>query len=106
MQDIELCVCQGRRESASKGGDRHEAGRWICSRVRLQSLAVGILGVLASTSVLASQEPKQNSSLDSGFVLRQTVRRVRVDVVVTDAKGNPVTGLKASDFRVAEDGKP
>lgn len=67
-----------------------------------------LLGVLTSTGILASQEPhpKQNTSKDSGFVLRQTVRRVRVDVVVTDAQGHSVMGLQASDFRVAEDGKP
>src|ERR1035438_2451924 len=32
------------------------------------------------------------------------VRRVVVDVVVTDAKGNPVEGLKQGDFKVREDG--
>ena len=32
------------------------------------------------------------------------VRRVVVDVVVTDAKGNPVEGLKQGDFKVMEDG--
>jgi VWFA-related protein len=32
------------------------------------------------------------------------VRRVVVDVVVTDAKGNPVEGLKQDDFKVMEDG--
>jgi VWFA-related protein len=31
---------------------------------------------------------------------------VRVDVIVTDHKGNPVTDLKAGDFEVWEDGKP
>jgi len=34
------------------------------------------------------------------------VRVVLLDVVVTDSKGNPVTGLKQDDFRVFEDGKP
>jgi VWFA-related protein len=67
-----------------------------------------LLAALAAAGVLAAQapQPKQNTAQDSGIVLRQTVRRVRVDVVVTDAKGHPVAGLQASDFRVAEDGKP
>jgi VWFA-related protein len=38
--------------------------------------------------------------------IRQVVRRVVVDVVVTDAGNNPVAGLGASDFSVSEDGKP
>src|SRR3954451_2428076 len=35
-----------------------------------------------------------------------TVERIIVDTRVTDDRGNPVTGLKASDFRVHIDGKP
>jgi hypothetical protein len=38
--------------------------------------------------------------------LTVSVRRVVVDVVVTDAHGKPVRGLPASQFRVFEDGKP
>jgi len=34
------------------------------------------------------------------------VRLHNVDVVVTDAAGNPVTGLKAEDFELLEDGTP
>jgi len=34
------------------------------------------------------------------------VRVVLLDVVVTDSKGNPVTGLTQDDFRVLEDRKP
>lgn len=37
---------------------------------------------------------------------RTTVRRVIVDVVVRDSNNKPVHGLKASDFIVAEDGRP
>lgn len=66
-----------------------------------------LVSILAGFGVLAAQQPsKQSSAPNTGFVLRQTVRRVRVDVVVTDGQGRPVKGLAASDFRVAEDGKP
>ena len=46
---------------------------------------------------------------DSGkpaTTLKTQVRRVLVDVVVTDTKGDAVTGLKQKDFEVVEDGKP
>ena len=45
-------------------------------------------------------EPQPVPSFESN------VRVVLLDVVVTDSKGNPVTGLKQDDFRVFEDGKP
>ncbi|HEV7488736.1 MAG TPA: VWA domain-containing protein [Thermoanaerobaculia bacterium] len=35
-----------------------------------------------------------------------TVERIIVDARVTEDRGNPITGLKASDFRVRIDGKP
>ena len=31
---------------------------------------------------------------------------MRVDVIVTDRQGNPVTDLKLEDFEIQEDGKP
>jgi VWFA-related protein len=72
-----------------------------------KSVAV-VLGALTAASALTSQEPKskQDPAPDPGMVLRQNVRRVRVDVAVTDAQGNPVQGLQVSDFRLSEDGKP
>ncbi len=76
----------------------------------LRLIISALFGVLVPVSVLAAQQarpqPKENAAQDSGVVLRQTVRRVRVDVVVTDATGQPVTGLRAADFHIAEDGKP
>jgi VWFA-related protein len=38
--------------------------------------------------------------------LSVTTQEVLLDVVVTDSGGHPVTGLKASDFKVVEEGTP
>ena len=51
----------------------------------------------------------QTASSDSGKVVptvKSNVRLVLVDVVVTNSKGNAVTGLHTEDFEVLEDGKP
>jgi VWFA-related protein len=70
--------------------------------------------VLAGAALLsAGAQEKANTSKDkknaglpeSGLVLHLDVRRVPVDVVVLDKKGNPVRGLKKDDFLVKEDGK-
>jgi VWFA-related protein len=83
------------------------AVQWQCSRLCFCLIASSLLGALALVGVLdAQQASKKNPAQDSVIVLQQTVRRVRVDVVVTDAQGRPVAGLQASDFRVAEDRKP
>jgi VWFA-related protein len=39
------------------------------------------------------------------LVFKSTVRRVIVDVVVSDSLGRPVSGLTAGDFGISEDGK-
>ena len=39
------------------------------------------------------------------YTIRANTRLVVVDVVVTDKKGQPITGLKAEDFTVEENGK-
>jgi VWFA-related protein len=52
-----------------------------------------------------AKEGVVTSSKDQGFLIRQVVRRVPVEVVVTDKQGNPVRGLKKGDFTVREDKK-
>lgn len=42
---------------------------------------------------------------DDGEVIKVNSRLVVVPVSVTDANGQPVAGLKAQDFRVAEENK-
>ena len=81
--------------------------QWQCSSLCHYLIIGALLSGLASAEVMAAQQqPKVNTAQESGIVLRQTVRRVRVDVVVTDAQGQPISGLQASDFSVVEDRKP
>jgi VWFA-related protein len=50
--------------------------------------------------------PPAQQPVGGNLVLKSTVNRVVLDVVVTDSNGQPVRGLTAKDFSVAEDGRP
>ena len=71
------------------------------------SLAVALgLACAAGFGVNAGgQESQPLPSAGPPTVLQTTVRRVLVDVVVTDAEGKPVPGLTKDDFAVLEDGQ-
>jgi VWFA-related protein len=63
----------------------------------------------AAAQAVAStpQQGKKDAGKDQPAAqLRLEVRRVPVDVVVTDKQGNPVRGLRKDDFVVKEDKKP
>jgi VWFA-related protein len=47
-----------------------------------------------------------NAASQSKTVIRSSTRLVILDVVATDDKGQPITGLTAEDFTTLEDGKP
>ncbi|HVC48333.1 MAG TPA: VWA domain-containing protein [Terracidiphilus sp.] len=64
-----------------------------------------LLGLAAAPGTQAQQSKTTNAETPM-TTFRVEVRRVPVDVVVTDKHGNPVTGLKERDFHVREDGKP
>jgi VWFA-related protein len=51
-------------------------------------------------------QPAQNPDQPQPPRLRVGINFVRVDVIVTDRKGEPVLDLKQEEFRVKEDGKP
>ncbi len=56
----------------------------------------------------ASQSPRERQSepiYPSASVMKAVTRMVVVDVVATDKKGEPISGLKQSDFSIVEDGK-
>jgi VWFA-related protein len=71
--------------------------------------AAGAQSNTASSQLPASparpQADRQQNE-GGGLVIRQSVRRVILDVVVSDANGGPVPGLSTEDFSIAEDGKP
>jgi len=81
-------------------------------RLQLASLLLAL--PLALTTLSASAEPattrppqgNRSSSQPEGMVLHMEVRRVPVDIVVTDKQGNPVKGLTKDDFIVIEDKRP
>jgi VWFA-related protein len=56
----------------------------------------------ASSMMLRAQEPAASAPT---ITIRTNTRLVVVDAVVTDKKGQPVTGLKAEDFVLEENGK-
>jgi len=75
----------------------------------LAALAAGA-GVHAQATAPPTAPPQQPAqppaSPDQQPIFRGGIATVRVDVIVTDSKGNPVTDLKLEDFQIEEDGKP
>jgi VWFA-related protein len=54
----------------------------------------------------APQSAKPPDTTDSAATFKAKARLVLVDVVVSNDKGDPVTGLQKKDFEILEDGKP
>jgi len=65
-------------------------------------VASTLAAIMAVPSVLRAQE---TTAEIPSVTIRANTRLVLVDVVVTDKKGQPITGLKAEDFTVEENGK-
>lgn len=53
----------------------------------------------------ATSSAQQAATSEPTITIRTNTRLVTVDVVATDKKGMPITGLKAEDFTVEENGK-
>src|SRR5918994_2362388 len=71
------------------------------------SFLCGVIGAGASNQQAATPAPQNATPTppDSQPVFRTGINTVRVDVIVTDRQGNPVTDLKLEDFDIQEDGK-
>jgi VWFA-related protein len=67
----------------------------------------GLAGTQAQEKPTASaQQPAQQPPTPEQPIFRGGINTVRVDVIVTDKQGNPVSDLKLEDFQIEEDGKP
>jgi len=77
-----------------------DAMRWI----RPFAVVVAALGIAAPAA--ATGERAEESLVVGGLSFREQVEVtvVNLDVYVRDADGDPVTGLRAEDFRVLQDG--
>lgn len=64
-----------------------------------------ITAVVAPGQTTSPKDKKNAGPPDSGLVLHLNVRRVPVDVVVLNKKGDVVRGLRKEDFSIKEDGK-
>jgi len=99
------------------------ASALLRTRLLAVALCVGAVGAAQRETVSAqtSNSPDSQKNSISGLtiqgspdsqrpdpgelIIHQNVRRVVLDVVVSDAAGKPVSGLTAGDFAIAEDGK-
>ncbi|HSY31501.1 MAG TPA: VWA domain-containing protein [Verrucomicrobiae bacterium] len=78
-------------------------------RVRAVLLSFALLAILLLSSSTVPQSPQssnQPSVAQDSPVIRSTTRLVQVSVVVTDKKGQPITGLKKENFTLTDESNP
>jgi VWFA-related protein len=70
------------------------------------SLAASLLGGRISGAQTIQKTAQEKAQAPAQTTIKTQVRQVLLDVVVTDGKNRPMTGLKRKDFSVTEDGTP
>jgi VWFA-related protein len=70
----------------------------------IRALALSLVAAWSLGTAAFAQQPAEPRRGDFGEEVQ--VNEVLLDVLVTDARGNAILGLKADDFVVKEDGKP
>ncbi|HMC23590.1 MAG TPA: VWA domain-containing protein [Thermoanaerobaculia bacterium] len=72
----------------------------------MKTLVRSVAAPLLCAATLAAQQPQQQPTEIPKLTETIDIRVINVDVVVTDKKGNPVTGLTKDDFQLYENGVP
>jgi len=88
---------------------RNEGSRWtvnIDGGNALKPLAPSVVVAALFAGALAAQQTQQPPGEIPKLTETIDIRVINVDVVVTDKKGGPVTGLKKEDFELYENGVP
>jgi len=75
-------------------------------RKYLPQTMLALAFALALAPAAFAQQPAQEPQAQGQFGEKIDVNEVLLDVLVTDAKGNVIVGLKPEDFVVKENGKP
>jgi VWFA-related protein len=80
---------------------------FVSLRLRLLLAAAVVVSAehLLAVQMQSASAPSMQDPETSGLNIKKTVRRVVVDVVVTDSEGKPARGLTTQDFSVHEDGQ-
>lgn len=82
--------------------------RWLPAASVLLLFLAPVTGITqtGSSPQSSSVQGSSGSTQQSQSVIRASTRLVILDVVATDDKGQPLSGLKAEDFTVLEEGQP
>lgn len=78
----------------------------VCAAIACATLGTSARQQPATPAPAPVQPAQPSAPPDQQPVFRAGIDTVRVDVIVTDRQGNPVTDLKLEDFQIEEDGKP
>lgn len=80
---------------------------WVRARALLTvGLIAGATAGLAGQEKVASVPSHgDDAAAKTPYIFKSNVRRVTLDVVVSDSLGRPASGLTADDFKIVEDGK-
>ncbi len=69
-------------------------------------LAAAALAAAASAARVASAQTPEAAAQRAPDVFENSLEQVKVDVVVTDKRGVPITGLTRDDFTILDEGAP
>ena len=74
--------------------------------MRSTRISTVVFLMLITAALVSTQDPPVPQGTPARPTFRTGVNVVRVDVIVTDNSGTPVTNLTQDEFEIVEDGRP